>query len=187
VSCEPPSPGVALFDTPVGRCAVGWTEPGVVTVQLPGASAAVTRARARRYTGGRGDGRPPPAVVAAIGAIRRLLDGEAVDLGFVELDYDGVPDFHRRVYEVARTIPPGRTSTYGEVAARLGEPGAARAVGRALARNPYALVVPCHRVLAAGGRLGGFSARGGADTKRRLLALEGAPAAGSPRLFDPTG
>jgi methylated-DNA-[protein]-cysteine S-methyltransferase len=86
---------------------------------------------------------------------------------------EGVPEFHQRVYEVARTIPPGNTLSYGDIAARLGSPRAARAVGQALGRNPFAIVVPCHRVLGAGGKIGGFSAQGGIDTKRRMLALEG--------------
>jgi methylated-DNA-[protein]-cysteine S-methyltransferase len=188
VSCDPGAAraGVVLFDTSIGRCGIGWGERGVVTVQLPGATDAATRSRARRFVTG-GEGVAPAVVVEAIRGIRALLDGEPVDLGFVELDLDGVPDFQRRVYEVARTIPRGRTMTYGEVASRLGEPGSARAVGQALGRNPFAIVVPCHRVLAAGGKLGGFSARGGVSTKRRLLALEGAPAAGPPSLFDAVG
>jgi methylated-DNA-[protein]-cysteine S-methyltransferase len=98
----------------------------------------------------------------------------ASDLISVELDMSGVPPFHRRVYQLIRTIPPGETMSYGEVATLLGSPGAARAVGQALRRNPFALVVPCHRVVAAGGRLGGFSANGGLATKVRLLALEAA-------------
>ena len=103
-----------------------------------------------------------------------LLRGEPRDLGAIDLDMSGIPEFPRRVYAVARAIPPGQTVTYGDVAARLGEPGAARAVGQALGRNPFAIIVPCHRVVAAGGRLGGFSANGGAATKRRILAIEGA-------------
>jgi methylated-DNA-[protein]-cysteine S-methyltransferase len=95
-----------------------------------------------------------------------------------------VPEFHRRVYELTRAIPPGQVLTYGEVAARLGEPGAARAVGQALGRNPFAPVIPCHRVLAAGGKPGGFSAEGGAVTKLRMLEIEGAPLGGGPGLFD---
>jgi methylated-DNA-[protein]-cysteine S-methyltransferase len=102
----------------------------------------------------------------------------------VALDMEGVPPFHRRVYEIARTIPPGATLSYGDVAARLDAPGAARAVGQALGRNPFALVVPCHRVLAARGKAGGFSARGGVATKLRLLALEGARPADQPALFE---
>jgi len=111
-------------------------------------------------------------VQQAVDSIVALLYGEASDLSTVALDMAGVPAFNRRVYEVARSIPPGETLTYGEVAARLGERGAARAVGRALGQNPFALIVPCHRVLAAGGGIGGFSAGGGVTTKRRLLTIE---------------
>ncbi len=103
------------------------------------------------------------------------------------LDLEQVPPFHRRVYEVARTIPPGSTLTYGEIASRLGEPRLARDVGQALGRNPFAIVVPCHRVVAAGGKTGGFSAGGGVRTKLRMLAIEGAPAAGTIPLFDDGG
>jgi methylated-DNA-[protein]-cysteine S-methyltransferase len=100
------------------------------------------------------------------------------------LDMEGVPPFHRRVYELARAIPPGEVLTYGEVARRLGDPGASRAVGQALGHNPYAPVVPCHRVLAAGGRSGGFSAEGGAATKLKMLEIERARFGGAPGLFD---
>jgi methylated-DNA-[protein]-cysteine S-methyltransferase len=110
-----------------------------------------------------------------------LLDGKKADLSKIALDMDGVPEFHRRVYEAARTIPAGATLSYGEVAKRAGAPGAARAVGQALGRNPFAIVVPCHRVLAAGGKLGGFSAKGGTNTKVRMLEIEGASTATLPR------
>ena len=116
-----------------------------------------------------------------------LLQGEASDLTSVELDMARVPPFDRRVYEVARTIPPGSTLTYGEIATRLGERRLAREVGQALGQNPFAIVVPCHRVVAAGGKVGGFSARGGIRTKLRMLAIEGAPAAGLLPLFDEAG
>jgi len=108
------------------------------------------------------------------GGMTALLRGERVSLDDVALDMEGVQPFHRRVFELARTIPAGRTSTYGELATRLGDPGSARAVGEALGRNPFPIVVPCHRVLAATGKLGGFSAHGGATTKRRMLIIEGA-------------
>jgi methylated-DNA-[protein]-cysteine S-methyltransferase len=109
-----------------------------------------------------------------------LLRGEASDLAGVALDMDQVPEFHRRVYDAARTIPPGETLSYGDIARRVGAPGAARAVGQALGRNPFPIVVPCHRVLAAGGRIGGFSAQGGVATKRRMLAIESAWIDGNP-------
>jgi len=176
--------GFTLFDTAIGRCAIAWSGRGIVGVQLPETSEPATRARlVRRFPHAR-EAPPPPAVKRAIEGIVALLRGEASDLAAVELDIDGVPAFHRRVYEVARTIAPGATLSYGEIAARLGAPGEARAVGQALGRNPFAIVVPCHRVLAAGGRIGGFSANGGITTKRRLLAIEAAHAKGEPTLFD---
>ena len=110
----------------------------------------------------------------ATSAIRALLDGEPCDLLELELDLEGVSDFHRQVYAIARRIPPGRTRTYGDIAAELGDKGLARAVGQALGLNPFAPIVPCHRVLAAGGKWGGFSAHGGAASKLRMLAIEGA-------------
>ena len=113
-----------------------------------------------------------------------LLNGMPDDLADVLIDLAGVPAFDRRVYAVARSILPGATLTYGEVALRLGEPHAARAVGQALGANPWPIVVPCHRVLAAGGKAGGFSAPGGLRTKLRLLQIEGAVLGGTPGLFD---
>lgn len=174
------SRGSTLFDTAIGRCGIAWGPRGVTAVQLPERDDAATRARLPE---GFPAADPPPGVREAIEAIRALLRGEPRDLADIVLDLDGVPDFHRRVYAVARTIPPGRTLTYGDVAHRLGIPGAARAVGHALGRNPCAIVVPCHRVLAAGGASGGFSAHGGVDTKWRMLTIEGAPEAPQPTLF----
>ncbi len=171
----------AIFDTAIGSCGIAWGDRGVVGVLLPEGSEAATRARLRRRFPGTDEAVPPTDVACAIVGIQALLRGEAADLGGVALDLDGVPALARRVYEVARTISPGATLTYGEIAARLELPGAARDVGHALGQNPFPLVVPCHRVVAAGGRLGGFSARGGAVTKRRLLAIEGAIA---PDLFE---
>jgi O-6-methylguanine DNA methyltransferase len=137
----------------------------------------------RRHPGAR-ETLPPPDVQRAIETIAAHLRGEAADFSGIGLDMNGLPEFHRRVYEVARAIPSGETLSYGEIAARLGEPSAAREVGRALGRNPFPIVVPCHRVLAAGGKTGGFSAPGGVATKLRLLAIEGARANGIPTLFD---
>ena len=173
--------GYALFDTTLGRCAIAWTARGIAAVELPGSDDAATLRRIARALPRAGEATPPPHVAAAIDAITGLLDGARDDLAAIELDLDGVPEFHRRVYDVARTIPPGETRSYGDVAKALGEPGAAQAVGRALGRNPVPIVVPCHRVLAANGALHGFSAPGGLETKRRMLAIEGA---GAPTLFD---
>ncbi len=168
----------ALFDTALGTCAIAWGAGGVTGVQLPEGDAEATRARLLRHHPDAVEDAPPPAA----DAIRALLDGEAVDLGSVELDTTRVPAFARRVYEVARTIAPGETLTYGEIAERVGARGEARAVGQALGRNPYPLVVPCHRVVAANGRTGGFSAHGGVATKLRLLEIERTHA-GAGRLF----
>jgi methylated-DNA-[protein]-cysteine S-methyltransferase len=176
--------GFTLFDTAIGRCGVAWRGGGLVGIQLPESRDSATRARILRRFPGATESPPPPAARRAIDGIAALLRGESNDLAGIALDMEHVPPFHRRVYEVARTIPPGATLTYGEVAARLGTPGSARAVGQALGRNPFAIVVPCHRVLAAGGRMGGFSANGGVSTKLRLLALEGAQTGTSLPLFD---
>jgi methylated-DNA-[protein]-cysteine S-methyltransferase len=173
----------ALFETPIGTCALAWSPRGITAVQLPERDARETRARMlRRFPPAR-EAPPPHEARLAIDAICGLLHGAAVDLSFITLDMDGVPGFHQRVYDVTRRIPPGRTLTYGEIAARLGSPGSARAVGGALGRNPFAIVVPCHRVIAAGGSMGGFSANGGVATKLRLLAIEGAGRPHSPSLF----
>ena len=169
--------GCATFETPLGLCALAWSERGVVGVQLPEGGAAATRARLRRRFPDPRDGQQPAGVQRAIDGIAALLRGEPSALELVALDLEGLAPFQRRVYEAARAIPPGGTQSYGELARRLGDPGLARAVGQALGRNPLAILVPCHRVLAANGRLGGFSANGGAATKQRLLALESACAA----------
>ncbi len=164
--------GFTLFDTAIGPCAIAWSPRGVVGVQLPEGTAVKTRARmVRRFPGAR-EGPAPPPVQHAVEGISALLHGERSDLSAVELDMDGVPSFHRRVYQITRTIAPGATLSYGEIAARLGAPGSARAVGQALGRNPFAIIVPCHRVVAAGGKVGGFSATGGTTTKLHLLSIE---------------
>jgi O-6-methylguanine DNA methyltransferase len=174
-----------LFDTALGCCGIAWSPRGVAGVQLPEARKPETRARLlRRFPGAR-EAAPPPEVQGALDGIVALLRGEPSPLDAVALDMDGVPPFHRQVYEVARTIPPGATLSYGEIAARLGEPALARDVGQALGENPFSLIVPCHRVIGAGGKLGGFSARGGTATKLRLLAIEGARVADQLTLFEP--
>ena len=164
----------ALFDTAIGCCAVAWSPRGIAAVRLPEGGPAASRERlTRRFPGAR-EAPPPPTAQRVIDGIVALLDGEPRALDDVTLDMEDVPEFNRRVYEVARTIPWGATLSYGEIARRLGDPGAARDVGQALGRNPFAIVVPCHRVVAADGGCGGFSARGGVATKQRLLSIEGA-------------
>ncbi|MEV6642474.1 methylated-DNA--[protein]-cysteine S-methyltransferase [Amycolatopsis sp. NPDC051371] len=171
--------GFTVFDTAIGACGLAWREDVVVGASLP--SAALHAWFARQYPEAV-PGTPGPRVREAIDGIVALLSGERVDLASVPLDFSGVPSFNRRAYEVARTIPPGKTLTYGDIAHRLGMPGSAQAVGQAMGHNPFPPIVPCHRVLAAGGKDGGFSARGGVETKRRMLVIEGA-LADEPTLF----
>lgn len=175
--------GFALFDTAIGPCGIVWSETAVCAVQLPEVTPERGLARMHRRFAGLAPLAPPPWVEQVQNRVRQLLDGQADSLLDVPLDMTGVPPFHQRVYEMARAIPPGRTMTYGEMAAALGEPGAARAVGQALGHNPFAPVVPCHRILAAGTRGGGFSAAGGVDTKLRMLLIEGARFGQEPGLF----
>jgi methylated-DNA-[protein]-cysteine S-methyltransferase len=179
--------GFTLFDTPIGRCGVAWGQRGLVGVQLPESRETATRARMQTRFPGAREASPPAVVRQALDRIITLLRGEPSDLSKIALDMEGVPPFHRRVYKAARAIPPGSTRSYGEIAGRIGASGAARAVGQALGRNPFAIVVPCHRVLAAGGKVGGFSADGGITTKLRLLALEGTIRNGTPQLFENDG
>ncbi|VTU32827.1 Methylated-DNA--protein-cysteine methyltransferase [Variovorax sp. PBS-H4] len=166
--------GFALFDTAIGACGIAWGPRGIVGVQLPEAGEGATRARMRQRFAQAPETAPTVAAQAACLAIRALLAGELRDLAEIVLDYEGVPDFHRRVYDIARRIAPGHTRSYGEIAAELGDKGLSRAVGQALGHNPFAPVVPCHRILAAGGKPGGFSAHGGAEAKLRMLLIEGA-------------
>jgi methylated-DNA-[protein]-cysteine S-methyltransferase len=165
-------PGFALFDSPIGRCGIAWGARGIAAVQLPDGPDTATRARLLQRAPGASEQPMPDEVRRAVDQILSLLRGEISELGAIPLDMEQVPPFHRRVYETARSIAPGQTLSYGDLAARLGQPGAARAVGQALGKNPFALVVPCHRVLAADGRMGGFSANGGVTTKLRLLSIE---------------
>jgi len=176
--------GFALFDTLIGRCGIAWSERGIAGVQLPEVRDADVRARVARRFPTAAEKLPPTHVVRAIDGITALLAGEPSDLSDVTLDLGGVPVFERRVYQVVRTIPPGEAVSYGEVAVRIGDPGAARAVGRALGRNPVPILVPCHRVVGADGGLGGFSASGGVTTKARLLRIEEAHGQGTRRLFE---
>jgi methylated-DNA-[protein]-cysteine S-methyltransferase len=173
-----------LFDTPIGICGIEWGPRGINGVQLPMGNEEKTRARIRQRHGDIAEAQPPAEVRHAVEGIIELLSGKPNDLSDVVLDLDGVPEFNRGVYEIARSIPPGKTMTYGDIAMRLGGVELSRDVGQALGRNPCPIVVPCHRVLAAGGKPGGFSANGGVDTKLKMLAIEGAAVNHTPNLFD---
>ena len=173
----------ALFDTAIGTCGIVWTSRGIAGVQVHNASERATRASLLHRFPDAQEVAPLPAVQRAIDGIVALLRGEPSDLSDVTIDVDKVPEFNRKVYDIARSIPPGATLTYGEIAERLGDKLLARDVGQALGQNPIPLIVPCHRVLAAGGKTGGFSAPGGVISKLRLLTIEGAQPNG-PTLFD---
>ena len=165
-----------VFETAIGTCGLAWREAGLTEVLLP---------RSRSLTGGcHIDGNDVPGTVRnAIATIVALLDGERPDLRGIALDERSLDDFRRRVYAATRDVGPGQTATYSEIARAIGAPGAARTVGAALGQNPYPIVVPCHRVLAADGSLHGFSAPGGIRTKRRMLEIEGAPGSTQEALF----
>ncbi|MGH6974286.1 MAG: methylated-DNA--[protein]-cysteine S-methyltransferase [Stellaceae bacterium] len=173
----------AWFDTAIGCCAVIWTDSGIVGVQLPGANAKATKARLLKRHPGAVEAVPSPNAQAAIDGMIALLRGEPRDLTDIAIDDGAQPEFNRKVYAIARKIPPGQTMTYGEIAERLGDKTLARAVGQAMGENPTPIIMPCHRVLAANGRSGGFSAPGGVVTKLQLLTIEGAQP-GGPTLFE---
>jgi len=163
-----------LFDTPIGRCGIVWSDAGVAGLHLPERDDAQARKRIARRFPAAIEAAPPAAVTEAIAAIAALLSGERRDLAEVTLDMQRLAPFQRQVYAIARKIRPGETLTYGEIAERLGDKALARDVGQAMGQNPFPIVVPCHRVVAANGKPGGFSAPGGVDTKLRILAIEGA-------------
>jgi methylated-DNA-[protein]-cysteine S-methyltransferase len=168
-----------LFETSIGPCGLAWSDAGLTWVQLPEEDRKATRARllAKAATSA---GKPapakatPPWVKDAIARLREHLAGKPQELGRIPLDVSRIPELTAKIFRAAQGVPAGRTATYGELAGVVGSPGAARAVGRAMATNPWPIVVPCHRVVAAGGGTGGFSAYGGLLTKERLLRLEGA-------------
>ena len=174
----------AVFDTAIGCCGIVWSGRGVAGVQLPAKSERATRGQVRRRFPTAREAAPPPAVQRAIEDIGALLRGEPKELGHVTIDRQDVPDFHGRVYDVARSIRPGATLSYGEIADRLGDRNLARDVAQALGQNPVPIIVPCHRVMAAGRKTGGFSAPGGVQTKLKLLSIEGAQLEKEPMLFD---
>lgn len=171
-----------LFDTAIGVCGIAWGPEGLLAVQLPEADPAGTERRLRDRCGGEKAG-PPEDVAAYVADLQAYFAGEPVDFRHIALDWGQARSFDRPIYRALREVPFGRTLTYGELAERTGLEGAAQAIGAAMSRNPWPIVVPCHRVVAASGRLGGFSAYQGTRVKRKLLAMECATRENEPPLL----
>src|SRR3954454_10310098 len=176
--------GYSIFDTGIGRCGIAWGELGVIGVQLPEAREIDTRRRLFQLYPDAREMRAPLHIEIAIEGIATLLRGGDSDLSEVALDVTGIPAFNQRVYAFARSIPRGEARTYGEVASALRASGAVYSVAQAIARNPFMIIVPCHRVLEAGHYADKISPNGGAISKRRLLPIEGNHPTASKPLFD---
>jgi methylated-DNA-[protein]-cysteine S-methyltransferase len=174
----------SIFDTGIGRCGIAWSDGGIIGVQLPEAREIDTRRRLFQLYPEARETRAPVDVEIAIESIAELLRGGSADLSDVTLDMTGIPAFNQRVYAFARSIPRGETRTYGEVASHLRASGAVYSVAQAIGRNPFMIIVPCHRVLEAGHYADKISPNGGAISKRRLLSIEGAHPTASKTLFD---
>jgi methylated-DNA-[protein]-cysteine S-methyltransferase len=176
--------GFTVFETSLGWCALAWSEAGIVRGWLPVESETAARASVARRCAEAVEADPPGFVADAVAGVKALMAEGTADLNHIRLDLADIPPLHERIYEIARAIPPGEVLTYGEVAERAGDKNLAREVGRALGLNPFPPIVPCHRILAASGKTGGFSAPGGVDTKMRLLNVEKARTSAAPSLFD---
>jgi methylated-DNA-[protein]-cysteine S-methyltransferase len=174
----------AIFDTGIGRCGIVWSEAGIAAVQLPEAREIDTRRRLFRLDPEAREQRPPPNVEAVIEGITRQLRGGSADLSHVTLDTTGLSVFNQRVYEFTRTIPRGETRTYSEIASQMRRAGGEYSVAEALGRNPFMIIVPCHRVLESGHYADKNSPFGGTISKRHLLSLEGTRPIASKTLFD---
>lgn len=166
-----------IFETAIGWAGLAWSEDGLIGAHLPERDREVVRRSFLRRVPGAAEAEPTPDIATLIDGVRALMRGEKPDLSRARIDFTRVPEFNAKVYEITRRIPAGETLTYGEIAVKLGDRLLARDVGAALGNNPWPIIVPCHRVTAAGGKLGGFTARGGAATKLKLLEIEGAAAA----------
>jgi methylated-DNA-[protein]-cysteine S-methyltransferase len=176
--------GYSIFDTGIGRCGIAWGDLGIMGVQLPEAREIDTRKRLFQLYPDARELRPPEDVKMAIEGIVALLRGGDSDLSDVTLDMSGIPSFDQRVYALTRTIPRGETRIYAEVASALRASGAVYSVAQAIGRNPFMIIVPCHRVLEAGHYADKISPNGGAISKRRLLSIEGTKTTASKTLFD---
>jgi methylated-DNA-[protein]-cysteine S-methyltransferase len=174
-----------VFETTIGWAGIAWGEQGLIGAHLPERDPAIVRKSFARRFPEAAEATPSPEMEKVIEGVRALMRGEKPDLSVARIDLTRVPEFNAKVYEIARRIPAGETLTYGEIATRLGDRLLARDVGAALGKNPWPIIVPCHRVTAAGGKLGGFSARGGAMTKLKLLEIEGAAAAAAAHAKPP--
>ena len=185
VGCVMSGRGYTIFDTMIGRCGIAWGLAGIVGVQLPEAREIDTRRRLYRLYPDAREQRPPPEITAAIEGVVKLLRGGPADFSDVVLDMSGIHAFNQRVYQLTQAVPRGETRTYAEIATRLGTSGAVHSVAQALAKNPFVVIVPCHRVLEAGSYADKMSAHGGSISKRTLLSIEGAHAGvASKTLFD---
>jgi len=174
---------LAIFDTPIGPCGLAWGAAGIVAVTLPEKTPEATLARLKRRYPEAAEAEPAAGIEAVIARIRALLDGGRDGLTDIPLDWSQVPAFDRGVLDICRAIPPGETLTYGDIARRLGDLALSRGVGQALGRNPFPIIVPCHRVLGSDGKAGGFSGGSGVETKLKMLTIEKART-GAPSLFD---
>ena len=164
----------SVFETAAGFCGIAWSDAGITRFMLPSSTAEATEHNLRRRVAKAAPGSPPAHIMAAVNAAKRYFEGEQIDFSDLQLDLSGQDAFFQQIYAAAREVGWGRTTTYGTLAQQLGAgPEVARNVGQAMAKNPVPLIIPCHRVLAAGGKLGGFSAPGGSATKQRMLELEG--------------
>lgn len=177
------SAGLASFATPLGACAIAWGPTGLLGVQLPGATGLAALARLQKRYPFLEEAAPPPPIAAIVARVAAFLGGAPDDFADLPYDFGQVSAFEAAVYRETLAIPAGRTVTYGAIAATLGDVGHSQAVGQALGRNPWPIVIPCHRVTGADGRMGGFSAPGGRATKLRLLEIEGALAPETLPLF----
>jgi methylated-DNA-[protein]-cysteine S-methyltransferase len=176
--------GYTIFDTAIGRCGIAWGDLGIIGVQLPEVREIDTRKRLFHLYPEARELRPPVNVEAAIEGIAMLLRGSVSDLSDVTLDLTGIPAFNQRVYAFARSIPRGEFRTYADVASALRASGAIHSAAQAIARNPFMIIVPCHRVLEAGHYADKISPNGGVISKRRLLSIEGTHPTTSRTLFD---
>ena len=162
-----------VFDTALGPVGLVWSERGLIRLQLPEDDRRATERRLRGNANNIAETKPDAEIGGVVASLQRYMAGERIDFSRVKLDLTGIGAFHRSIYESTRAVAWGKTTTYGALAKLAGSLEAARAVGQAMGRNPVPIIIPCHRVLASGGKIGGFSAFGGAVTKARLLAMEG--------------